>query len=506
MGKEANMDDAEALREYVTCRSEKAFAELVGRHVDLVYSSALRMVRNPALAEDVTQAVFIQLARHAPVIRSGNALPGWLYRVTHGQAANAVRAECTRRRYETEATNMIQTPEEPSAAWESIAPHLEEAMSALSDEDQNAVLQRFFQGRSWREVGSAMSLSEDGAQKRVSRALDKLRLHLSRRGIAVTTSVIGMALVVNAVQAAPAGLGFAVTTASLAGTAGTGTLTSTALKLWLTKKTTVGLLAGLALIAAVTIPLAVSAARKARAEAPVTESSLSRGQVLHMTFDQDEAGSGVITDSSGKAKGGKITDSSGSGNDGMAAGVRWTADGKRGGAYEFTADGDQIEISNNPSLNPKQLTLAAWIKTTNKDAAWRRIFDKSYSQGYALSIAGEWQGNNWNGRASLEIGPGTHLSSTKSMVADGQWHHLVATFDGTEQWLYVDGKPEGQALVWEKPGQVGATGFNLVIGCNRSNLAEDDLGKSFRGFIDEPRMWNRALSPKEVAFLYQSQQ
>jgi hypothetical protein len=106
----------------------------------------------------------------------------------------------------------------------------------------------------------------------------------------------------------------------------------------------------------------------------------------------------------------------------------------------------------------------------------------------------------------MEIGPGTHFNLTKSRVADGQWHQVVMTFDGTDQWLYVDGQPQGGPLHWNAPGEVGATDFNLVIGCNRSNLQEDDLGTSFRGLIDEPMMWTRALSPKEVAFLIESQQ
>ncbi len=488
------MDDTELLQEYVESRSEKAFAELVGRHLDLVYSTALRMVRESALAKDVAQAVFIQLARKARTIRSGNALPGWLYRVTHHQAANAVRAERTRRQYEMEAVDMVPSNDPSPAAWESIAPHLEEAMNTLSQQDQNAVLQRFFQGRSWREVGTALALSDDAAQKRVGRALDKLRLHLSRRGIAVSTSVIGMALAVNAVQAAPSGLASTVTTASLAGTtgAGTSTITST-LKSMLMNKTTVGILAGLIITAAVTVPLAVSQNKTPRADAAMTEQDLSRGQVLHLTFDQDESG------------GGKVTDVSGRGNHGRASGVRWTPDGRKGGAYEFTADGDQIVIPNNASLNPQQVTLAAWIKTSTKDAIWRRIFDKSYSRGYALSIAGEWQGKKWNGLVSLEMGPGTHFSTTKTMVADGQWHQVVATFDGTEQRLYVDGKPEGWALRWKKGQKAGATDFNLVIGCNRSSVGDYDIGMSFRGLIDEPMMWERALSPEEVAFLFESQ-
>ena len=143
------------LREYAEGRSEKAFAELVARYVNLVYSTARRMVHEAALAEDVTQSVFIQLARKAPTVREGNALPGWLYRVTHCQAANALRAERARRRRETEALHRAELNPEPAPAWESIAPGLDEAMKTLSAADQNAVVLRFFQERSWREVGGA---------------------------------------------------------------------------------------------------------------------------------------------------------------------------------------------------------------------------------------------------------------------------------------------------------------------------------------------------------------
>jgi hypothetical protein len=81
----------------------------------------------------------------------------------------------------------------------------------------------------------------------------------------------------------------------------------------------------------------------------------------------------------------------------------------------------------------------------------------------------------------------------------------VATFDGTQQLLFVDGKQEGWSQRWKKGQKLGSSDFNLVIGCNRSNLKEDDLGSSFRGLIDEPMMWNRALSTNEVAFLFESQ-
>jgi hypothetical protein len=246
-----------------------------------------------------------------------------------------------------------------------------------------------------------------------------------------------------------------------------------------------------AVIAAVSIPSII--AKAGPTDGPVTETSLRKGLVLHLTFDQDTPD-------------GNVTDVSGQGNHGKASGVRWTADGKRGGAYEFTADGDEIVVANNKSVNPKQMTLAAWIKTSYTDDKWRRIFDKSYSQGYALSIAADWKGNKWAGLLSLEMGPGTHFILTKKNVADGQWHQVVATFDGAVESLFVDGKLEARPLRWKKGQKLGSSDFNLVIGCDRSNLKEDDLGSSFRGLIDEPMMWNRALSTNEVAFLYQSQQ
>ena len=255
------------------------------------------------------------------------------------------------------------------------------------------------------------------------------------------------------------------------------------------KKTTYAILTA-AIVAAVSIPLIV--AQAGPTQEPVNESSLRKGLILHFTFDQDAAG-------------GKVTDVSGRGNNGKASRVHWTPDGKNGGAYEFTADGDEIMVANNKSLNPKQLTLAAWIKTSYTDDKWRRIFDKSYTQGFAVSIAGDYQKNKWRGLVSLEMGPGTHFSLTKSKVADGQWHLVVATFDGTQQLLFVDGKQEGWSQRWKKGQKLGSSDFNLVIGCNRSNLKEDDLGSSFRGLIDEPMMWNRALSTNEVAFLFESQ-
>jgi RNA polymerase sigma factor (sigma-70 family) len=480
------MNDAELLREFVKHHSDAAFAGLVKNHVNLVYSVALRMVRDAALAEDITQSVFIQLARKAPTLREGNALPGWLYRVTHCQAANAVRSEQTRRRLETEAT--MQTQPEDNTSWKQIESDLDEAMTALNAEEQNLVVMRFFQNQNWRDISAAVALSEDTVQRRVDRAVEKLRSFFAQRGVAVSCAVIGLALSANAVQAAPAGFVSGVTAASLAKVAGTNSSGLLAgFKALLANKAAVLLTASA--VVGVSVAVVTTTSKPA-----TTAAGLNDGLVLHYTFDNDEAG-------------GKVTDTSDAKNHGKASGVRWVAGGKQGGAYEFTADGDEIVVPNKKSLNPEQFTLSAWIKTKTGDHYWRRIFDKSYTTQFALSLAGDWKGQTNYGQVSLEMGPGNHAIMTQNRVDDGKWHHLVATFDGRLEVVYVDGNYQAKRR-WEKSEHVGASDFNLVIGCNRSNLdkKEDDLGVSFRGLIDEPMMWNRALSEQEIALLYQSQQ
>ena len=489
-------DHRTLLADYVTHGSEEAFRELVARYIDLVYSTAVRLVNGDThRAEDVAQTVFADLARLAGTLSQDVMLGGWLHRRTWYAATTLMRSERRRQNRERQAIEMNELQDPPEGQFERIAPLLDEAINQLGARDRAAIVLRFFEHRDLRTIGLALGSNENAAQKRVSRAVEKLRGHFARRGIVASSSVIASIIAAHAVHAAPAGLASAVTTASLAGAAGSSSFSLAAMltKTMLMKKTT--LIAVAVLLAATIASILALQTKHARANAPVTTASLREGLVLDLTFDQDETGSGKITDSSGKE------------NNGRASGVQWTAEGRKGGAYEFTTDGDEIVVPNNKSLNSEHLTLSTWIKTKTGDHYWRRIFDKSYGKGFALSVAGDDQGKKWYGKVSMEIGPGTHFAMTKSRVDDGQWHQVAMTFDGSEELIYVDGQVQGK-FHWRQPGKAGTTGFDLVIGCNRSNLdkKEDDLGVSFRGLIAEPMMWNRALSEKEIAFLYQSQQ
>lgn len=216
------LTDAELLRRYADGKSEEAFATLVSRYVDLVYSSALRQVGGDAhRAQDVTQIVFTTLARKARSLTHHPVLAGWLYTATQHAAAKAIRTEARRHAREKEAQAMheIFAPDSTVIDWERVRPVLDDAMRELDDRDREAVLLRFFARRPFREIGTALHLSEDAARMRVERALDKLHGLLSRRGVSSTSSALALALTGQAVAAAPAGVASAVTSAALAGAA-----------------------------------------------------------------------------------------------------------------------------------------------------------------------------------------------------------------------------------------------------------------------------------------------
>src|SRR5262245_29410640 len=168
------MDDNELLRRYADHNSEDAFAALVTRHLNLVYSVALRHVRNPHHAEEITQAVFVILARKAGHMRRGVVISGWLYHAARLTAANFLRSETQRARREQEAHMQSILNESEPDVWPQLAPILDAAMAGLGEKDRDAVVLRFFESKKMIEVGAAMGINEEAAKKRVNRAVEKI--------------------------------------------------------------------------------------------------------------------------------------------------------------------------------------------------------------------------------------------------------------------------------------------------------------------------------------------
>jgi RNA polymerase sigma factor (sigma-70 family) len=213
------MTDAHALSEFVRTRSDEAFAAVVRRYVDLIYSVARRCVGGDAhLAQDVTQAAFIVLASKADRV-DPRTLPGWLVNTTRLTALQAMRAQRRRHYHEARAGEMRREtsspPEEPTA--EELTPLLDEALSTLGETDRAAVVMRFLRGQSFADVGAALGTTEDAARKRVARALDKLRHAFMKRGLAPSVGGLIIALASQQARAAPAHLAGSITTPAASG-------------------------------------------------------------------------------------------------------------------------------------------------------------------------------------------------------------------------------------------------------------------------------------------------
>lgn len=220
-------DDAELLRRYAGEGAEDAFAEVVRRHVDLVYGVALRQTRgNAGWAEEVAQAVFSDLARKAAAVARHESVVGWLHTATRFAVAKALRTERRRRAREQEVFAMNERLRETEAAadWERLRPVIDEALGELKERERAAILLRFFERKPLAEVGAALALTETAARSCVDRALDKLHAALARRGISSTSAALGVALGGQVVGAAPAGLAASVTSGAMAEAAGVGVL------------------------------------------------------------------------------------------------------------------------------------------------------------------------------------------------------------------------------------------------------------------------------------------
>jgi RNA polymerase sigma factor (sigma-70 family) len=210
--------DAECLRRFVTAADERAFAEVVERHVRLVHGAAMRILANADAAQDVAQSVFILLARQAWRLASHPALAGWLYRTAVLQARDYRRSQSRRLQRESQAAAIGSTMNDAKSSLSELEPELDEAMLELRARDREVLVLRYFSGKSVREIGAALGIREDAAQKRVSKALDALTGCFRRRGLRVAAPALTAVALQNAAlssAAAPVGLGVAVAQAAV---------------------------------------------------------------------------------------------------------------------------------------------------------------------------------------------------------------------------------------------------------------------------------------------------
>jgi RNA polymerase sigma factor (sigma-70 family) len=245
--------DTEMLRQYVEERSEGAFADLVREHLNLVYSAALReMNGDTALAEDLSQAVFTDLAHKAGQLLSHPSLAGWLYLSVRRKAANLRRSEHRRRHREEEAHTMneLLSDDSPERLWQQVRPLLDDALHELNETDRAAVVLRFLEERSLRDVGQVLGVQENAARMRVERALEKLRGLLARRGVTSSAGGLAAALAVGVITPAPQALAASIACGAVSGAAGA-SATLTLMKFM--SATKIGLISALA-VAAVAVP------------------------------------------------------------------------------------------------------------------------------------------------------------------------------------------------------------------------------------------------------------
>lgn len=256
------LDDNALLRKYVEDGSEEAFATLVARHVNKVYSVALRHTNNPNQAEEISQAVFVILARKSSRLGKRVVLEGWLHHTARLTALAFVRSEIRRARREQEAyMQSISNDNEPDI-WPQIAPLLDAAIASLNETDRHAVMLRFVYDKSMREVAAVLGGTEGAARLRLHRAMEKLRQSFYRRGIVSTTEIIARSISAHAVQTAPVGLARAATAIALAkgpaASSSTLTLIKGALKIMAWTKAKTGIVTGvIVLLAAGTTPVVI---------------------------------------------------------------------------------------------------------------------------------------------------------------------------------------------------------------------------------------------------------
>ena len=292
------IEDAELLRRYAEERSEDAFAELVRRHLNLVYSAAFRQVGGDLdKVRDIAQSVFTDLARKAAALSRRRVLSGWLYTSACFAAAKVMRGERRRQAREQEALAMndLLSPGEPAPDWSQLRPVLDDAMHELNEADREAVLLRYFESRQLAEVGSRLGLSENTARMRLERALDKLRLLLAKRGVTSTATALATLLVSQSVTAAPAGMAASVAGASLAGVATGGATALTLTKIMTMTKLKISLISAAIIAGIATTTFVVYRHAPPRRPARIASAPSSRAMPSPNGFDDFVQAARLVT-------------------------------------------------------------------------------------------------------------------------------------------------------------------------------------------------------------------
>ena len=468
------LDDNALLREYVERDSHEAFAALVERHVNKVYSVALRHTRNAHQAEEITQAVFVILAQKSRKLGNKVILSGWLYQTARLTAMTFIRSEIRRAHREQEAYMQTLLDEKEGNDWPQISPLLDDAMGQLNEKDRHAVVLRYFDGKSMREIAVALGASEDATKMRVSRATDKLQKYLSKRGVTSTAATITGAISANSVQAAPAALAKTITAVALAKGAtislSTSTLITGALKVmaW-TKAKTAAVTGAAVILVGASIPLAGMAVVAAQNPA---------GQIGWWKLNQD---SGTTISDSSRLFGhsGKI----------LHKGYEWV-EGRHGEALQLTG-GQHVLLGNIYQGDYDQISIAAWIRGPSR--GWESIVERSsWDNPDGIGLWADYLGQG--------VSFGHYLSGyvrSQTTVQDDQWHHVVGTMakspDGYIYSIYVDGKLDNTMT-----NTVGLTStmHPWTIG------GRYDGTWGYSGVVSDVRIFDHALSPSEVLRIY----
>jgi RNA polymerase sigma factor (sigma-70 family) len=453
-----DVPDARLLEQFARNGSEEAFAALVQRHIALVHSVALRHTANAQHAQDITQAVFVILARKAGSLGRRTVLPGWLYHTARLTAANLQRAETSRIRREQEAFMQSQLEESVNdALWRELSPQLDEAMAGLGTSERDALVLRYFQNKSMAEVGKFLGLAENTAQKRVSRALEKLRTFFTKRGVSSTTAILAGVLSANSVQAVPATLAKSVTAVALAkgATASTSTLTliKGALKIMAWTKMKTATVAGAALLLATgTTMLTVKAVHAIRAASPpdiqgswegvaeilgtsgVSQGEKARSRVVFQFFKTNGAytATGVFIDTAPDPfQVTKFIYDYPSVR--FAVGRNFTFEGKlRGGATEIAATQRRENLSATMLLK----------RTVLPDAAPEPLTKGEYAPRTGSDLQGTWTGNLGKRPVRLAIkiaepSPGTFRAELDNLSSSWLGQPATVTYNPPEVKLEV---------------------------------------------------------------------